>query len=67
MELKHVGSVAIGTQTELMETLDEEYFVDYRIRGGTGGRNWLGIRAIARLGGPDVAAKIWDVIEAKRG
>ena len=26
-----------------------------------------GIRAIARLGGPDVAAKIWDVIAAKRG
>jgi glutathione synthase len=26
-----------------------------------------GIRAIARLGGPDVAAKVWDVIEAKRG
>jgi glutathione synthase len=26
-----------------------------------------GIRAVARLGGPDVAAKIWDVIEAKRG
>jgi glutathione synthase len=25
-----------------------------------------GIRAIARLGGPDVAAKLWDVIEAKR-
>jgi glutathione synthase len=25
-----------------------------------------GIRAIQRLGGPDVAAKIWDVIEAKR-
>jgi glutathione synthase len=25
-----------------------------------------GIRAIARLGGPDVAAKIWDVIETKR-
>jgi glutathione synthase len=25
-----------------------------------------GIRAIARLDGPDVAAKIWDVIEAKR-
>jgi glutathione synthase len=25
-----------------------------------------GIRAIARLGGPDVAAKIWDAIEAKR-
>jgi glutathione synthase len=25
-----------------------------------------GIRAIARLGGPDVAAKIWDVIGAKR-
>ena len=24
-----------------------------------------GIRAIARLGGPDVAAKIWDVIEGK--
>jgi glutathione synthase len=26
-----------------------------------------GIRAIARLGGPDVAAKVWDTIEAKRG
>jgi glutathione synthase len=26
-----------------------------------------GIRAVARLGGPDIAAKIWDVIEAKRG
>ena len=25
-----------------------------------------GIRAIARLGGPDIAAKIWDVIENKR-
>jgi glutathione synthase len=26
-----------------------------------------GIRAIARLGGPDIAAKIWDMIEKKRG
>ena len=26
-----------------------------------------GIRAIARLGGPDIAAKIWDVIEKRRG
>jgi glutathione synthase len=26
-----------------------------------------GIRAIAGLGGPDVAAKIWDAIENKRG
>jgi glutathione synthase len=25
-----------------------------------------GIRAVARLGGPDVAAKIWDAIEKKR-
>jgi len=25
-----------------------------------------GIRAIQRLNGPDVAAKIWDSIEAKR-
>ncbi|WP_398464429.1 glutathione synthase [Tardiphaga sp.] len=25
-----------------------------------------GIRAISKLGGPDVAARIWDVIEAKR-
>jgi glutathione synthase len=25
-----------------------------------------GIRAIARLNGPDVAAKVWDAIEAKR-
>jgi hypothetical protein len=27
---------------------------------------FLGIRAIARLDGPDVAAKIWDAIEQKR-
>ena len=27
----------------------------------------IGIRAIARPGGLDVAAKIWDLIEAKRG
>jgi len=26
-----------------------------------------GIRAIARLGGPDVAGRIWDTIEAKWG
>ena len=26
-----------------------------------------GIRAVARLGGPDIAAKIWDTIEARRG
>src|SRR5512141_1942704 len=26
-----------------------------------------GIRAIGRLGGPDVAAKIWDAVEKKRG
>jgi glutathione synthase len=25
-----------------------------------------GIRAVAKLGGPDIAARIWDVIEAKR-
>ena len=25
-----------------------------------------GIRAVSRLGGPDIAAKIWDAIEAKR-
>jgi glutathione synthase len=25
-----------------------------------------GIRAIRRLGGPDIAALIWDCIEAKR-
>ncbi|MFK8254085.1 glutathione synthase [Ancylobacter terrae] len=25
-----------------------------------------GIRAISRLGGPDIAARLWDVIEAKR-
>jgi glutathione synthase len=30
------------------------------------GINVSGIRAIARLGGLDVAAKIWDAIEAKR-
>ncbi|HEY7842848.1 MAG TPA: glutathione synthase, partial [Bradyrhizobium sp.] len=26
-----------------------------------------GIRAVARFGGPDIAAKIWDAIENKRG
>jgi glutathione synthase len=26
-----------------------------------------GIRAVARLGGPDIAAKIWNAIEARRG
>ena len=26
-----------------------------------------GLRAIKRLGGPDLAAAIWDAIEAKRG
>jgi hypothetical protein len=26
-----------------------------------------GVRVVTRLGGPDVAAKIWDVIEKKRG
>ena len=26
-----------------------------------------GIRAVARLGGPDVAARVWDCIEEKRG
>jgi hypothetical protein len=26
----------------------------------------IGIRAVARLGCPDVAAKIWDPIKAKR-
>jgi glutathione synthase len=26
-----------------------------------------GIRAISRLGGPDIAGRIWDVIETKRG
>jgi glutathione synthase len=25
-----------------------------------------GIRAVQRLGGPDIAARIWDAIEAKR-
>ncbi|MBA5778785.1 glutathione synthase [Stappia sp. F7233] len=25
-----------------------------------------GIRAVKRLGGPDIAAKVWDVVEAKR-
>ena len=25
-----------------------------------------GIRAVSRLGGPDIAAQIWDAIEAKR-
>jgi hypothetical protein len=28
---------------------------------------FVGIREIARLGGPDGAARVWDAIEAKRG
>jgi len=31
------------------------------------GTSPAGIRAIARLGGPDIAAMIWDAIEERRG
>ena len=32
----------------------------------TDAQEFISVRAIARLGGPDIAAKIWDTIEKKR-
>jgi glutathione synthase len=39
----------------------DDYLTEINVTSPTG------IRAVSRLGGPDVAAKIWDVIENKRG
>jgi glutathione synthase len=39
----------------------DDYLTEINVTSPTG------IRAVSRLGGPDVAAKIWDVIEQKRG
>ena len=38
----------------------DDYLTEINVTSPTG------IRAVSRLGGPDVAAKIWDVIEKKR-
>jgi len=38
----------------------DDYLTEINVTSPTG------IRAVSRLGGPDVAAKIWDVIEEKR-
>jgi len=54
-ELKRRGLVFVG-----IDVIDG-YLTEINVTSPTG------IRAIARLGGPDVAAKIWDVIEKKRG
>jgi glutathione synthase len=38
----------------------DDYLTEINVTSPTG------IRAVSRLGGPDVAAQIWDVIETRR-
>jgi glutathione synthase len=52
--LKERGLVFVG-----IDVIDN-YLTEINVTSPTG------IRAVARLGGPDIAARIWDVIEAKR-
>ncbi|MDI4237796.1 glutathione synthase [Bradyrhizobium sp. Arg237L] len=52
--LREIGLLFVG-----IDVIDG-YLTEINVTSPTG------IRAIARLGGPDVAAMIWDVIEAKR-
>jgi glutathione synthase len=52
--LKQRGLVFVG-----IDVIDN-YLTEINVTSPTG------IRAVARLGGPDIAARIWDVIEAKR-
>jgi len=54
-ELKRRGLLFVG-----IDVIDG-YLTEINVTSPTG------IRAIKRLGGPDLAAAIWDVIEAKRG
>lgn len=53
-ELKRQGLLFVG-----IDVIDG-YLTEINVTSPTG------IRAIARLGGPDIAARIWDSIEAKR-
>jgi glutathione synthase len=53
-ELKKRGLLFVG-----IDVIDD-HLTEINVTSPTG------IRAVARLGGPDIAAKIWDAIEAKR-
>jgi glutathione synthase len=52
--LKERGLVFVG-----IDVIDG-YLTEINVTSPTG------IRAVARLGGPDIAAKIWDAIEKRR-
>jgi glutathione synthase len=52
--LRERGLIFVG-----IDVIDD-YLTEINVTSPTG------IRAVAKLGGPDVAAKIWDVIESKR-
>ena len=54
-ELKRRGLIFVG-----IDVIDG-FLTEINVTSPTG------VRAIQRLGGPDIAAKIWDVIEKKRG
>ena len=54
-ELKQRGLIFVG-----IDVIDG-YLTEINVTSPTG------LRAIKKLGGPDLAAAIWDVIEAKRG
>ncbi|HLZ04512.1 MAG TPA: glutathione synthase [Bradyrhizobium sp.] len=53
-ELKKRGLLFVG-----IDVIDD-YLTEINVTSPTG------IRAVARLGGPDIAARIWDAIEARR-
>jgi glutathione synthase len=54
-ELKRRGLIFVG-----IDVIDG-YLTEINVTSPTG------LRAIAKLGGPDLASAIWEVIEAKRG
>lgn len=55
-ELKRRGLLFVG-----IDVIGGKWLTEINVTSPTG------IRAIARLGGPDVAAKVWDAIEGRRG
>jgi glutathione synthase len=54
-ELKKLGLLFVG-----IDVIDDN-LTEINVTSPTG------IRAVARLGGPDIAAMIWDAIEKRRG
>jgi glutathione synthase len=54
-ELKKLGLLFVG-----IDVIDDN-LTEINVTSPTG------IRAVARLGGPDIAATIWDAIEKRRG